>query len=352
MTLSPLENLSTAQVAAELATYDAVTRAEATADKDEVLVQIALIEGTNTSDIVTALTPEFDEIDSAIAALENLSAAQVAAELATYDGVTRTEATADKDAIITQGDIAWATATGFATSELAAEMDARFDALDTAVDTIEGTNTSDEIDAAITALEDLSAAQVATELATYDAPTKAEMDSGFAALLDISTSDVGLVVEQKLTVYDAATGAEIAALNDLSAAEVAAELATYDGVTRAEASSDKNEILAVLGSPVADVAADIAAVLALVGGLEDVSVAQITTALETALATTARAEPTTPPAANASIADKLSWVCAHAVNLLENVSGTQTLYAADGVTPIGVTVTTDSAGTTTRPKYT
>jgi hypothetical protein len=41
-----------------------------------------------------------------------------------------------------------------------------------------------------------------------------------------------------------ATAAAIAALNDLSSADVAAELATYDGPTRAEATSDKDEIIA------------------------------------------------------------------------------------------------------------
>jgi len=41
-----------------------------------------------------------------------------------------------------------------------------------------------------------------------------------------------------------ATAAAIAALNDLSSADVATELATYDGPTRAEATSDKDEIIA------------------------------------------------------------------------------------------------------------
>lgn len=46
--------------------------------------------------------------------------------------------------------------------------------------------------------------------------------------------------------------ADIAGLNDISTADVATELATYDGPTRAEATSDKDEILAVVATAQSD----------------------------------------------------------------------------------------------------
>lgn len=79
--------------------------------------------------------------------------------------------------------------------------------VDTNVDSIL-VDTGTTIPASLSALNDLSAAevnaQVDSALLDYDGPTKAEMDAGFAAL------------------------------NDLSAADVAGELATYDGPTNTE----------------------------------------------------------------------------------------------------------------------
>lgn len=85
---------------------------------------------------------------------------------------------------------------------------------------------------AVNALNDLSAAQVNTEvdtaLADYDAPTKAELDSGFAGLNDISSADVNAACDTALVDYDGPTKAELdsglAGLNDLSAAQVNAEV--------------------------------------------------------------------------------------------------------------------------------
>lgn len=82
----------------------------------------------------------------------------------------------------------------------------------------------------ITALQDISTAEVNTEvdsaLSDYDAPTKAELDSGLAALNDVSAADVNAQCDTALTDYDAATGAEVAALNDIDAAAVNAEVDT------------------------------------------------------------------------------------------------------------------------------
>ena len=103
------------------------------------------------------------------------------------------------------------------------------------VASIEGSDATDQINAACD-----------TALADYDAPTKAELDSGLAGLNDLSTSDI----DARLTAYDAPTKAEMdagfAALNDLSAADVNAEvdtaLADYDGPTNAEMTAAFTEI--------------------------------------------------------------------------------------------------------------
>lgn len=59
------------------------------------------------------------------------------------------------------------------------------------------------VKAAVNALNNISTAQVATELATYDAPTKAELDSGLALLATPAE------VATELGTYDAPTKAEL-----------------------------------------------------------------------------------------------------------------------------------------------
>lgn len=71
----------------------------------------------------------------------------------------------------------------------------------------------DTVGDAIAALNDLSAAdvnaEVDTALADYDAPTKAELDSGLAALNDVSTAEVNAQVDTALADYDGPTKAEL-----------------------------------------------------------------------------------------------------------------------------------------------
>ena len=89
----------------------------------------------------------------------------------------------------------------------------------------------------------------AAALTAYDPPTKAELDSGLAALNDIDAATVNAQVDAALADYDgptkaeldaaqAAVQADIAALNDIDAATVNAQvdtaLADYDGPTKAE----------------------------------------------------------------------------------------------------------------------
>jgi hypothetical protein len=80
---------------------------------------------------------------------------------------------------------------------------------DSAITSLSGIATSAEI----SALNDISAAdvnaQVDSALADYDAPTKAELDAGLAALNDVSAADVNAEVDAALADYDAPTKAEL-----------------------------------------------------------------------------------------------------------------------------------------------
>lgn len=100
-------------------------------------------------------------------------------------------------------------------------------------------------------------AEVDTALGDYDAPTKAELDSGLAALNNVSSSDVQTAAAAALTAYDPPTATEMdAAFTEIkgatwastdtleairdrgdaawTTADVAGALATYDGPTKAE----------------------------------------------------------------------------------------------------------------------
>lgn len=142
---------------------------------------------------------------------------EVTDALNAYDGPTRSEATSDKNEIL--GSIG----TGYATPSDA---------------TLAKQN---EI---ISLLGNPSGVDIATELWNATGQinvTNTRITAARAGYLD--NLNVG---------GDVASSAEIAGLNDLSAAQVNAEvdsaLADYDGPTRAEATSDKDEILGSIGT--------------------------------------------------------------------------------------------------------
>jgi hypothetical protein len=99
----------------------------------------------------------------------------------------------------------------------------------------------------VTGFNDLSAAQVNAEadtaLADYDGPTNAEMVARTLAAAAYATATAvdDLPTNSELTAAlgtaDDAVLAAIAALNDVSTADLAAALATYDGPTKAELDS-------------------------------------------------------------------------------------------------------------------
>ncbi len=98
------------------------------ANVTQVAGQTASASATVDFDDVASILADTDELQSddipgAISGLNNISTGdvntQVAAALATYDPPTNAELSAAQSAIISQGDSAWATATGFSTLDAA-----------------------------------------------------------------------------------------------------------------------------------------------------------------------------------------------------------------------------------------
>lgn len=252
----------------------------------------------NSTQLAAIVTDTGTTIPAQISGLNNLSAAQVNAEvdtaLAGYDGPTKAEmdaafteikgatwATTDTlEAIRDRGDAAWTTATGFSThsaADVRAEMDSNSTQLAAIV-----TDTGTTLPAQISGLNNISASDVLTQatsaLTTYDAPTKAEMDAAFTeikgatwssvtdtleAIRDrgdaawttadvsglattVALAAVGTNVDAILTDTGTTLPAQITALNNLSAADVNAQvdiaLSEYDGPTQAEMTAAFTEI--------------------------------------------------------------------------------------------------------------
>jgi hypothetical protein len=140
-----------------------------------------------------------DDVPGLVAALNDISIAQVNAEVDTalsdYDPPTRAELTTDTNSVLSilgtpaglnvSADIA-ANQTDLNTiiSDLANSTDG-LGALKTLIDAVQ---------AAVDGQNDLSSADIATALATYDGPTKAEMDAALTALNDLSAAEVNAEV--------------------------------------------------------------------------------------------------------------------------------------------------------------
>ena len=90
---------------------------------------------------------------------------------------------------------------------------------------------------------------------------------------------------------------------------------------------------------------EIAAILAAV----DTEVGAIKTVTDQLVA--AQAEPTAPPAANASPLAKIAWMGAMARNKRSTSSSQDILYADDGTTPIGTSAISDNGTVTTLGEY-
>lgn len=93
------------------------------------------------------------------------------------------------------------------------------------------------------------------------------------------------------------------------------------------------------------------AVLAAIAALNNLSAAQVNAQVVDALATDTYAELAAVPAATSTLADKLNWLFALARNKLEQTATTQTLYADDGTTSVAASTVSDDATTATRGEW-
>lgn len=95
----------------------------------------------------------------------------------------------------------------------------------------------------ISALNDISTNDIDLRLNAYDAPTKAELDSAVAPLSifnpasDTVTTDTASREASKANVSALSTAINIAALNNLSTADIDSRLSAYDSPTKAELDS-------------------------------------------------------------------------------------------------------------------
>ena len=268
--IAALNNLSAAQVNAEVDTAIA----------DAALATAASL-ATVDANVDAILVDTGTTIPAQITGLNNLSAAQVNAEVDTAIA-----------------DAALATAANLAT-------------IDTNVDAIL-VDTGTTIPAQISGLNDISAAavnaEVDTALADYDGPTKAELDAGLAALNDPTAAAIAdAVLDEALaghvtagTLGKAVSDIEadtnelqsddvpglIAALNDLSAAQVNAEVDT----AIADAGLATSVALATVDAIVDAILVDTGTTIpGLIAALNDLSAAQVNAEIDTAIADAALA---------------------------------------------------------------
>lgn len=149
---------------------------------------------------------------------------------------------------------------------------------------------------------------------TLDADASGRVDVGKVAGTAQTARDLGAQLD--------ATVSSVAPLDATATqAAAAAALTAYDPPTRTEATSDKDAILARLGSPAnADLAADIAAVLASIA--LRATPAQVATEIAEALRADSGTELSSPPAKDAPVAAQVQWL----FQALRN-GGTQTATA-------------------------
>jgi len=191
--------------------------------------------GGGSSPTVEEIRTEMDNNSTKLAAIvadtNELQSDDIPATLSTIAGYLDTEIAAIKavtDLLPDAGALS-SLATTSALTTVDNEVGAIQADLDNATDGLGALKTLiDALQSAVDGQNDLSAAEVNAEvdtaLADYDAPTKAELDAGLAALNDLTAAQVNAEVDTALSDYDAPTKAELdaglAALNDLDAAGI------------------------------------------------------------------------------------------------------------------------------------
>jgi hypothetical protein len=247
-------------------------------------------------------------------------------------------------------------------------------------------------------------AQVATELGTYDAPTKAELDAAVAPLAtaaNLATVD-GIVddiladtaaIDARLpsdpadaSIVAAATGAILAAVGSPAGVSLSADVAAVKAQTAAieadtqdlqtQVGTDGAGLTAIGDTRLANLDATVSSratpaqvnteadtALADVGltttitGRIDAAVstratpAQVNSEVVDALATDTYPEPSAPPAATASLKDKIGWNAALARNKVTQTATTQTLRNDADNGNIGTSTVSDDGTTFTRGEF-
>jgi hypothetical protein len=189
--------------------------------------------------------------------------------------------------------------------------------------------------AAIAALNNLSSAQAQTAaaaaLTAYDPPTRAEATTDKAEILT-AVGDVPTNAElaTALAAADDAVLAAIAALNNISAAQVNAQVV---------------DALAV------DTYAEPASVPAAIAALNNISAAQVNAQVVDALAVDTYAEPASVPAATATLAAKISWLAVLARNKVTQSANVQILRNDADSGQIGQAAVSDDGTTFTRAEW-
>jgi hypothetical protein len=189
-------------------------------------------------------------------------------------------------------------------------------------------------------------AQVATELGTYDAPTKAELDSAVALLataanLATLTTTVG-VAGAGLT-EAGGTGDHLTAIN------LPDQTMNITGDITGSLSGSVGSVTGAVGSVTGNVGGN---VTGSVGSLATQAKADVNAEVVDALSTDTYAEPAAVPAATATLAAKVGWLAALARNKVTQTATTQTLRNDADSADVATSTVSDDGTTYTRGEFT
>lgn len=167
-----------------------------------------------------------------------------------------------------------------------------------------------------------------------DLPATATMVAADALKIESADPSDTINAAADAAIADAAlaTAASIAALNNLSAAQVNAEVDT--------ALSDVGLTTTVTGR-----------IDAAISTRSTITTAEVNAEVLDVLAVDTFAEPSAVPAATSTLKDKLNWLFSLARNKLTQTATTQTLYRDDGSTPTATSTVSDDGTTATRGEF-
>lgn len=175
---------------------------------------------------------------------------------------------------------------------------------------------------------------------------EAEVDSNSVSNLNASVITATSIATDAITsvkIADGAIDAGALAADCITAAKLASDVTTelQSGLATAAALDAVDNF----------VDTEIAAIQSAIAALNNLSAAQVNAEVVDALATDTYAEPTAIPAATCSLEDKISFIYTYLRNKLETTSSTATLYRDDASTPIGTSAVSDNGTTFTKAEW-